>query len=66
MNFNALAISQLTVNDQRVAIESSFKNQRISLEKPNIMLGWNTVQLRYLNKYGTTSVGLHTYTDNSD
>lgn len=30
------------------------------------MVGWNTVQLRYMSKYGTTSVGLHTYTDKAD
>jgi len=31
-----------------------------------VQVGWNTVQLKYLNPYNTNRVGLHTYTDQSD
>lgn len=31
-----------------------------------MVLGWNTVQLRYLNPYNTNRVGLHSYVDSSD
>ena len=43
LNCNALAVSQLIINDQHMTIDAVFKNQRIALEKPNILLGWNTV-----------------------
>lgn len=43
LNSNALAVSHLTVNDQAVDANVAFKNQRIALEKPHIILGWNTV-----------------------
>jgi hypothetical protein len=66
INCNALAVSHLMVNDQNVATNAVYKNHRIWLDKPQIVLGWNTVQLRYMSKYQTNSVGLHTYTDKSD
>lgn len=29
----------------------------------HVQMGWNTVELQYLNQYNTNRVGLHTYTD---
>lgn len=66
LNFRAIAISKLTINDAQIEAGAVFKNQRIRLDKPHIVSGWNTVQLRYMAKYGTTSVALHTYTDKAD
>ena len=31
-----------------------------------MVVGWNTVSLRYLNLYNTNRVGLHSYVDSSD
>ena len=66
INSNALAISKLTVNDQVITTDDAFKNQRIPMNKPHVLVGWNTVQLSYLGKYSTNCVGLHTYMDQGD
>ena len=44
----------------------AFKNQRIALETPAVVLGWNTVQLRYFTAFNKNRVGLHSYTDQQD
>ena len=51
LNFNAIAITDLAINDKHFSGTNLFENQKIKLELPNVCLGWNTVQLRYLNAY---------------
>lgn len=46
--------------------KEAFFNQKISLEQPNVNIGWNTVTLRYINPYNKNQIGLHTFTDTSD
>jgi hypothetical protein len=56
----------LTINDQVMSGADAFKNQRIALETPQVVLGWNTVQLRYFTAFNKNRVGLHSYTDQQD
>ena len=66
IDYQAVAIADLLINDKRVVGGSVYADQRIKLEKANIALGWNTVQLSYFNIYNTNRVGLHSYVDASD
>ena len=66
LDFHCMAITDLCINDTLIQQSNSFSKQRIYLEWPNIQLGWNTVQLRYLNAYNSNRVGMHTYTDPAD
>ena len=66
IDFQAVAIADLMINDKRVVGGSVYADQRIKLEKAKIALGWNTVQLSYFNIYNTNRVGLHSYVDASD
>jgi hypothetical protein len=43
IDFQAVAIADLLINDKRVVGGSVYADQRIKLEKANITLGWNTV-----------------------
>ncbi len=43
IDFQAVAIADLLINDKRVVGGSVYADQRIKLEKANIALGWNTV-----------------------
>lgn len=64
LDFQAIAVSDLLINAKPVS--DCYADQRIKLQSPNVVLGWNTVSLRYLNLYNTNRVGLHSYVDSSD
>lgn len=64
LDFQAIAISELAINGKLVS--DCFADQRIKLQSPHVVVGWNTVSLRYLNLYNTNRVGLHSYVDPSD
>ena len=49
LNFQAMAIANLTVND--TPVKDCFGEQKIRLEQPYVTVGWNTVQLEYFNAY---------------
>ena len=66
LDFQAIGISDLTINDKKVSGTSNYSDQRIKLNESSLSLGWNTVTVKYINLYNTNSVGLHTYTDLSD
>ena len=66
LDFQAVAISDLTINDKKLPGKDLYQDQRLKLNKAHVAKGWNTVMLRYVNPYNTNRVGLHTYTDASD
>ena len=48
LDFHCMAIADFCINDTHIQ-DNCFHKQRVCLEWPNVQLGWNTVQLRYLN-----------------
>ena len=61
-----MAIADLMINDQKFTEKEYFQEQKIPLEQPHVILGWNTVQLKYLTPYNKNQIGLHTFTDSKD
>jgi len=66
INTQALAMTELTINDNAITDGSIFDGQKIALETPQVQPGWNTVTMKYLSAYNKNSVGLYTFTDSKD
>ena len=66
LNSQALAISELTINEDLKDEHRYFEGHRIRLEVSDLRLGWNVVSLKYFTPYSKNRTGLHTYTDSTD
>mmetsp|Transcript_23445 Transcript_23445/g.36115 ORF Transcript_23445/g.36115 Transcript_23445/m.36115 type:complete len:277 (-) Transcript_23445:1742-2572(-) len=66
LNFNAIAISELAINEDPKQEGHYFTEQKIHLLPADLKLGWNVISLKYFNAYQTNRVGLHTFIDSSD
>ena len=66
INSQAMAITELMMNDEQITDETAFVGQKISLDFPCIQPGWNTVSLKYMTPYNKNSIGLYTFTDSKD
>jgi len=47
-------------------VENGFHNHRIALKPADLILGLNTVTLKYFTPYNKNRVGLHSFTDQQD
>ena len=62
-----MCIGDVIVNETKIGLEKkNYMWHRIPMNPKLLVEGWNTVQLRWLNKYNTNQVGLHKYVDNKD
>jgi len=59
INSNALAISELTINETLRVDKKYFTQQRIRLELEDLREGWNIVSLKYFTPYQKNRTGLH-------
>jgi len=59
INSNALAISELTINETLRGDKKYFTQQRIRLELEDLREGWNIVSLKYFTPYQKNRTGLH-------
>lgn len=59
INSNALAISELTINETLRFDKKYFTQQRIRLELEDLREGWNIVSLKYFTPYQKNRTGLH-------
>ena len=62
----AMAVAELRINDKEQTEKEAFQGQKIALNPPLVVVGWNTVTVRYLTPYNKNSLGLHTFTDSKD
>lgn len=63
LNSNALAISELTINEDQKDNQRYFEGQRIRLERADLKQGWNIVSMKYFTPYQKNRTGLHTFID---
>ena len=59
INSNALAISELTINETLRVDKKYFTQQSIRLELEDLREGWNIVSLKYFTPYQKNRTGLH-------
>jgi hypothetical protein len=66
LDFQTMAVGDLVVNEKLLTENETYSDQKIPLEKENLVQGWNTVQLKYMRTYNKNQVGLHSFTDSKD
>jgi hypothetical protein len=66
LNCNALAVSELTINEDQKEKQKYFCEQKIRLEVQDLKLGWNVVSLKYFTPYQQNRTGLHKFIDSAD
>ena len=59
INSNAMAVSELTINETLRVDKKYFTQQRIRLELEDLREGWNIVSLKYFTPYQKNRTGLH-------
>ena len=59
LNCNALAVSELTINEDPKTDGRYFNGQKIRLEIADMKQGWNIVSLKYFTPYQKNRTGLH-------
>ena len=57
INSNALAISELTINETLRVDKKYFTQQRIRLELEDLREGWNIVSLKYFTPFKKIELG---------
>ena len=51
LNFNALAVSELSINEDPKLEGKYYSGQKIRMEIADLKQGWNVVSLKYFNAY---------------
>jgi len=51
LNSNALAVSELTINEDQKDDQRYFEGQKIRLEMADLKEGWNVVSMKYFTPY---------------
>lgn len=66
LDFDFQFISVLSVNGVQLTIGNYIKEHRIYLLSELLTLGWNCVNVQYVNNYRKTGTGLHKFVDPAD
>ena len=66
LNSNALAVSELAINEDPKLDQLYFTGQKIRLEMVDLKQGWNVVSLKYFTPYQKNRTGLHQFIDQAD
>lgn len=66
INSQALAVSELTINEDQKTNSKYFNGQKIRLEIADLRQGWNVVSLKYYTPYMKNRTGLHQFIDTAD
>ena len=59
LNSNAMAVSELTINEDPKLEQKYFSGQKIRLEMADLKQGWNVVSMKYFTPYQKNRTGLH-------